>query len=666
MADFKLVSDFKPSGDQPRAIDELVHGIKKNLNHQTLLGVTGSGKTYTIAKVIEEVQKPTLIISHNKTLAAQLYGEFKSLFPNNAVEYFISYYDYYQPESYMPITDTFIEKDFSMNEEIDRLRLKTTSSLLQRNDVIVVSSVSCIYGLGSPEEWKKQVVHLKKGDSVNRRDLTEALIDIYYKRNDQVLERCNFRIMGDIFEIFPAYEDKAIRVDIFSDTIQSIVNFDPLTGEEIAEISNSNLFPARHFVSDQSKNKRVIKEIKKDLKDRIKFFNKNEKFLEEQRITQRTNFDIEMIDEIGYCSGIENYSRYFDGRKEGERPSTLIDFFPEDFLTVIDESHVTLPQIKGMYNGDRKRKENLIDHGFRLPAAYDNRPLQSVEFDSIQNQVIYASATPAEKELELSSGIVTELINRPTGLVDPEVVVRPSLGQIEDLINEIKIRSAKKERCLVTTLTKKMAEDLSSHLSTMGIRVRYLHSEVKTIERVKILRDLRLGDFDVLVGINLLREGLDLPEVSLVAILDADKEGFLRSKSSLVQTSGRAARHIDGKVILYADRITDSIQYLLDETDRRRAIQIAFNKKNNIIPKSIKKSIDDIMDSTSVAESFRENEIEIKRDIKTDRFLNEDKKVVLEMLRQEMLEAADNLEFEKAANLRDEIKKLDKEIRISN
>ena len=666
MADFKLVSDFKPSGDQPRAIDELVHGIKKNLNHQTLLGVTGSGKTYTIAKVIEEVQKPTLIISHNKTLAAQLYGEFKSLFPNNAVEYFISYYDYYQPESYMPITDTFIEKDFSMNEEIDRLRLKTTSSLLQRNDVIVVSSVSCIYGLGSPEEWKKQVVHLKKGDSVNRRDLTEALIDIYYKRNDQVLERCNFRIMGDIFEIFPAYEDKAIRVDIFSDTIQSIVNFDPLTGEEIAEISNSNLFPARHFVSDQSKNKRVIKEIKKDLKDRIKFFNKNEKFLEEQRITQRTNFDIEMIDEIGYCSGIENYSRYFDGRKEGERPSTLIDFFPEDFLTVIDESHVTLPQIKGMYNGDRKRKENLIDHGFRLPAAYDNRPLQSVEFDSIQNQVIYASATPAEKELELSSGIVTELINRPTGLVDPEVVVRPSLGQIEDLINEIKIRSAKKERCLVTTLTKKMAEDLSSHLSTMGIRVRYLHSEVKTIERVKILRDLRLGDFDVLVGINLLREGLDLPEVSLVAILDADKEGFLRSKSSLVQTSGRAARHIDGKVILYADRITDSIQYLLDETDRRRAIQIAFNKKNNIIPKSIKKSIDDIMESTSVAESFRENEIEIKRDIKTDRFLNEDKKVVLEMLRQEMLEAADNLDFERAATLRDEIKKLDKEIRISN
>ena len=666
MADFKLVSDFKPSGDQPRAIDELVHGIKKNLNHQTLLGVTGSGKTYTIAKVIEEVQKPTLIISHNKTLAAQLYGEFKSLFPNNAVEYFISYYDYYQPESYMPITDTFIEKDFSMNEEIDRLRLKTTSSLLQRNDVIVVSSVSCIYGLGSPEEWKKQVVHLKKGDSVNRRDLTEALIDIYYKRNDQVLERCNFRIMGDIFEIFPAYEDKAIRVDIFSDTIQSIVNFDPLTGEEIAEISNSNLFPARHFVSDQSKNKRVIKEIKKDLKDRIKFFNKNEKFLEEQRITQRTNFDIEMIDEIGYCSGIENYSRYFDGRKEGERPSTLIDFFPEDFLTVIDESHVTLPQIKGMYNGDRKRKENLIDHGFRLPAAYDNRPLQSVEFDSIQNQVIYASATPAEKELELSSGIVTELINRPTGLVDPEVVVRPSLGQIEDLINEIKIRSAKKERCLVTTLTKKMAEDLSAHLSTMGIRVRYLHSEVKTIERVKILRDLRLGDFDVLVGINLLREGLDLPEVSLVAILDADKEGFLRSKSSLVQTSGRAARHIDGKVILYADRITDSIQYLLDETDRRRAIQIAFNKKNNIIPKSIKKSIDDIMESTSVAESFRENEIEIKRDIKTDRFLNEDKKVVLEMLRQEMLEAADNLDFERAATLRDEIKKLDKEIRISN
>tara|TARA_B100000809_G_C15133660_1_gene529572 strand:- start:1734 stop:3734 length:2001 start_codon:yes stop_codon:yes gene_type:complete len=665
MADFKLVSDFEPSGDQPRAINELVDGIKNNLNHQTLLGVTGSGKTYAIAKVIEKIQKPTLIISHNKTLAAQLYGEFKSLFPKNAVEYFISYYDYYQPESYMPITDTFIEKDFSMNEEIDRLRLKTTSSLLQRKDVIVVSSVSCIYGLGSPKEWKNQVVHLKKNDSISRRNLTESLIDIYYKRNDQVLERCNFRIMGEIFEIFPAYEETAIRVDIFSDTIQSIVTFNPLTGEEIAEVDESHLFPARHFVSDKSKNKRVIKEIKKDLKDRTEFFNKNEKFLEEQRITQRTNFDIEMIDEIGYCSGIENYSRYFDGRKEGERPSTLIDFFPKDFLTVIDESHVTLPQIKGMYNGDRKRKENLIEHGFRLPAAYDNRPLKSEEFEAIQKQVIYASATPAEKELELSSGIVTELINRPTGLVDPEVIVKPSLGQIDDLINELKIRIVKKERCLVTTLTKKMSEDLSEYLSTMGIRVRYLHSEVKTIERVKILRDLRLGDFDVLVGINLLREGLDLPEVSLVAILDADKEGFLRSKSSLVQTSGRAARHIDGKVILYGDRITNSMQYLLDETDRRRDIQLAFNKKNNIVPKSIQKSIDEIMESTSIAESFRDNEIEIKRDIKTDRFLNEDKKVVLEMLRQEMLEAADSLEFEKAANLRDEVKKLDKEIRIN-
>ena len=666
MADFKLVSNFQPSGDQPEAINELVDGIKNKLNHQTLLGVTGSGKTYTIGKVIEQIQKPTLIISHNKTLAAQLYGEFKSLFPNNAVEYFISYYDYYQPESYMPITDTFIEKDFSMNDEIDRLRLKATSSLLQRNDVIVVSSVSCIYGLGSPKEWKNQVVHLKKNDSISRRSLTEALIDIYYKRNDQVLERCNFRVMGDIFEIFPAYEETAIRVDIFSDTIQSIVTFDPLTGEETAEVDESHLFPARHFVSDKSKNKSVIKEIKKDLKDRIKFFNKNEKFLEEQRITQRTNFDIEMIDEIGYCSGIEKYSRYFDGRKEGERPSTLIDFFPKDFLTVIDESHVTLPQIKGMYNGDRKRKENLIEHGFRLPAAFDNRPLRSEEFESIQNQIIYASATPADKELELSSGAITELINRPTGLVDPEIIVKPSAGQIDDLISEIKTRVVKKERCLVTTLTKKMSEDLSEYLSTVGIKVRYLHSEVKTIERVKILRDLRLGDFDVLVGINLLREGLDLPEVSLVAILDADKEGFLRSKSSLVQTSGRAARHIDGKVILYGDRVTDSMQYLLDETDRRRDIQLAFNKRNNIVPKSIKKSIDEIMDTTSVAESFKSNDIEIKRDIKTDRFLNEDKKIVLEMLRQEMLEAADNLEFEKAASLRDEIKKLDKEIRISS
>ena len=444
----------------------------------------------------------------------------------------------------MPVTDTFIEKDFSMDEEIDRLRLKTTSSLVERNDVIVVSSVSCIYGLGSPKEYKNQIISLKKGESINRRQLTESLIDIYYKRNDQVLERCNFRSMGDIFEIFQAYEQNAIRVDIFDNKLESIVTFNPITGEEIQEIEEISLYPARHFVSDKEKNKKIIKEIKKDLKDRVDYFNKNEKLLEAQRLSQRTNFDIEMIDEVGYCSGIENYSRYFDERKAGERPWTLIDFFPKDFITVIDESHVTLPQIKGMYNGDRKRKENLGEHGFRLPAAYDNRPLKIDEFESIQNQNIYVSATPAEKELDLSSGIITELINRPTGLLDPIVSVKPSSGQIEDLINEIKKRTKKEERCLVTTLTKKMAEDLSEYLSTMNIRVRYLHSEIKTIERVKILRDLRLGDFDVLVGINLLREGLDLPEVSLVAILDADKEGFLRSKSSLIQTAGRAARNV--------------------------------------------------------------------------------------------------------------------------
>ena len=665
MADFKVESKFSPAGDQPSAISELSNGLRENSSHQTLLGVTGSGKTYTIAKVIEEVQKPTLVISHNKTLAAQLYGEFKNLFPNNAVEYFISYYDYYQPESYMPVTDTFIEKDFSMNEEIDRLRLKATSSLLQREDVIVVSSVSCIYGLGNPKEWKKQVVHLKLDEEISRSSLTEYLVDIYYQRNDQVLERCNFRILGDIFEIFPAYEDKAIRVDIFDNIVQSIVSFDPLTGEEHSDHQEFYLYPARHFISDKDKNDSVIKEIRKDLKDRLKFFNENEKFLEEQRIGQRTNFDIEMIEEIGYCSGIENYSRYFDGRKEGERPFTLIDFFPDNFLTVIDESHVTLPQIQAMYGGDRKRKDNLIDYGFRLPSAYDNRPLKSDEFASLQNQVIYASATPSYRELELSEGAVTELINRPTGLLDPIVNVKPSSGQIEDLISQINKRVEKKERCLVTTLTKKMAEDLSEYLSTMNIRVRYLHSEIKTIERVKILRDLRLGDFDVLVGINLLREGLDLPEVSLVAILDADKEGFLRSKSSLIQTAGRAARNVRGEVILYGDKKTAAMQYLIDETNRRRKIQEDFNKKNNITPKSIKKSKDEILGTTKVAESFTENEISIKRDIKTDRFLKEDKKIALEMIRQEMLEAAENLEFERAAVLRDEITNLEREINIS-
>jgi len=664
MADFKVESKFSPAGDQPSAISELSEGLKNGSDHQTLLGVTGSGKTYTMAKVIEEIQKPTLIISHNKTLAAQLYGEFKNLFPNNSVEYFISYYDYYQPESYMPVTDTFIEKDFSMNEEIDRLRLKATSSLLQRKDVIVVSSVSCIYGLGNPKEWKKQVVHLKLDSQTSRSSLTEFLVDIYYQRNDQVLERCNFRILGDIFEIYPAYEDKAIRVDIFDNRIQSIVSFDPLTGEEHKEHEEFYLYPARHFISDKDKNDSVIKKIRSDLKSRLKFFNENEKFLEEQRIGQRTNFDIEMIEEIGYCSGIENYSRYFDGRKEGERPFTLIDFFPDDFLTIIDESHVTLPQIQAMYGGDRKRKDNLIDFGFRLPSAYDNRPLKSEEFASLQNQVIYASATPSYRELDLSQGAIVELINRPTGLVDPELIIKPSSGQIDDLISEIKIRSAKDERCLVTTLTKKMAEDLSEYLSSVGLRVRYLHSEIKTIERVKILRDLRLGDFDVLVGINLLREGLDLPEVSLVAILDADKEGFLRSKSSLVQTSGRAARHIDGKVVLYADKITDSMQYLIDETDRRRSIQLEYNKKNKITPKTVKKSVDEIMQATRVAESFKESDIEVKRDIATDRFLNEDKKIVVEMIREEMLEAAENLEIEKAAKLRDEMNKLEKEIKL--
>jgi len=662
MTYFKVSTNYIPSGDQPEAIEQIVAGIKSNVKHQTLLGVTGSGKTFTVAKIIEKVQKPTLVICHNKTLAAQLFSELKNLFPNNAVEYFISYYDYYQPESYLPVTDTFIEKDFSMNEEIDRLRLKTTSSLIEREDVIVVSSVSCIYGLGSPEEWKKQLVQLKVNEEVSLQKLSAALVDIYYQRNDQVLERCNFSIKGDVFEIFPAYAENPIRIDLFDDKVQSIVKFDSLTGEEMEELSYCSLFPARHFVSDKDQNDSVIKEIKKDLKSQLAFFNKNEKFLEEQRLNQRTNFDIEMIREIGYCSGIENYSRYFDKRKPGERPFTLIDFFPKDFLTVIDESHVTLPQIKGMYHGDKKRKDNLVDYGFRLPSAYDNRPLKSEEFEGLLNQTIYTSATPGEKELELSQGVIAELVNRPTGLLDPEVAIKPTKGQIDDLINEIQKRKLKNERVLVTTLTKKMAEDLSEYLSTMGVRVRYLHSEVKTIERVKILRDLRLGDFDVLVGINLLREGLDLPEVSLVAILDADKEGFLRSKSSLVQTAGRAARHLDGKVILYADKVTESMKFLINETKRRRSIQIQFNRENNIVPKSIIKSVEDIMQSTRVAESYREQDFQPQRDIQTDKFLIEDKKLLIDMLSEEMLEAAERLEFEKAASLRDEITKLEKEI----
>ena len=608
MAEFTIDSTYTPKGDQPYAIDALVKGVRNMEKYQTLLGVTGSGKTFTIANVIESVQKPTLIMSHNKTLAAQLYGEFKQLFPNNAVEYFISYYDYYQPEAYLPVTDTFIEKESSVNEEIDKLRLKATSSLMSREDVIVISSVSCIYGIGSPDDYKKGTVKLSINESINIREFLRSLIDIHYVRNDKVLERGNIRYRGDLIEIFPAYEDYCIRIDLFGNQVDEIVIFHSLTGEIKEKLNSVIIFPAKHFVSDKETTLRVVEEIREELDLRISFLKNNHKLLEAQRIEQRTNFDIEMMLELGYCSGVENYSRYFSGREPGEKPNTLIDFFPNDFLTILDESHVTLPQIQGMYNGDRSRKETLVEHGFRLPSALDNRPLKIEEFHNSQNQVIFTSATPSERELELCGGAVVEQIIRPTGLLDPTVSIRKTTGQIEHLVSEIRAIAKNNERVLVTTLTKKMSEDLTDYLSNLGIRVRYLHSEIKSLERVQIIRDLRTGKFDVLIGINLLREGLDIPEVSLVAVLDADKEGFLRSKSSLLQVAGRAARNSKGKVVLYADKMTEAIDCLVQTTKERRKLQKQFNVDHNIHPKTINKSVDEIMFSTVVADSQKGTE----------------------------------------------------------
>ena len=663
MTDFKINSSFNPEGDQPQAIDGLVKGLSQNQKHQILLGITGSGKTFTMANVIQKVQRPTLIISHNKTLAAQLYGEFKQLFPNNAVEYFISYYDYYQPEAYLPITDTFIEKDMSVNEEIDILRLKATSSLLSRKDVIVVSSVSCIYGIGSPDEYRDKVIELKRGAQLNRKDFLKKLVNIHYVRNDTVFERSSFRVRGDVIEIYLAYEDVGVRIELFGSEIDRITRFQPLTGEILKDMDSDFIYPGKHFVTDQKTVNRITSEIRLELIHRLEELRSRDKLLEAQRLEQRTNFDLEMMMEVGYCSGIENYSRYFSGRKPGERPYTLIDFFPDNFMTIIDESHVSLPQIQAMYNGDRARKEVLVEHGFRLPSALDNRPMKIEEFHAKQNQVIYVSATPADRELEMAKGIVVEQMIRPTGLLDPLVEVRPSHGQVDDLIGEIRLRVEKNQRVLITTLTKRMAEDLSEYLRGVNLRVRYLHSEIDTLERVQILRDLRLGEFDVLVGINLLREGLDLPEVSLVAVIDADKEGFLRSKSSLMQVAGRAARHLNGQVILYADRISEAMSYLIKESVRRRKIQEAYNKKFKIQPKSVFKSTDDIMGSTTVADS-------IKEDLSSDPYVNRkgddfskmDKRLAIDMMTQEMLEAADNLDFERAAHLRDEIDKMKKEI----
>ena len=664
MAEFNIVSDFIPRGDQPEAISEIIKSINAGDDYTTLLGVTGSGKTFTIANVIETVQKPTLVMSHNKTLAAQLYGELKQLFPNNAVEYFISYYDYYQPEAYLPVTDTYIEKDASINEEIDKLRLKTTSSLMARDDVIVVSSVSCIYGLGAPDEYIKGSVKVDIGEILDRKKFLSDLIHIHYSRNDQVLERGNIRVLGDTIEIFPAYEDLSIRLELFGNEVDKISKINHLTGDIIEELSSIVIFPAKHFITDKEKTLQVIELIQSELSVRLDFLRTNNKLLEAQRLEQRTNFDIEMMLEIGYCSGIENYSRYFAGRDKGEKPFTLIDFFPDNYLTVLDESHVTLPQIRAMYNGDRSRKESLVEHGFRLPSALDNRPLKYDEFIESQNQIIFVSATPSNTELELCKGVVIEQLLRPTGLLDPVVEVRKTKGQIDNLIEEIRIRVRNKERVLITTLTKRMSEDLSEYLSNLNIKVRYLHSDINSVERVKILRDLRVGSFDVLVGINLLREGLDLPEVSLVAVIDADKEGFLRSKTSLLQVAGRAARNVNGKVILYGDKLTEAMSNLLKETDRRRYLQNKFNVKNNITPKTIKKSLDDIMNTTSVAgnDDFSMD----KENISFDKIEKEDIEMVLLELRKEMIQSAEQLKFERAAKIRDEINKLEgnKEVNI--
>ena len=651
MPKFEVISEYTPSGDQPEAIAALAAGIENGLDEQTLLGVTGSGKTYTMAKVIEAVQRPTLILAHNKTLAAQLCAEFREFFPNNAVEYFVSYYDYYQPEAYIPHTDTFIEKDSSINEEIDRLRLSATASLLERRDVIVVSSVSCIYGLGEPEDYGKMMVALRVGTVIKIEDLLKKLVAIRYERNDIAFERNMFRVRGDTVEIWPAYwKDTAIRVEFFGDEIDRLSEINVVTGAPIRRLNNIPIWPATHYVTPKEKMDAAIQDIYKEMEERVAFFESENKLIEAQRIKQRTMYDIEMMQELGYCSGIENYSRVIEGRPVGSPPHTLLDYFPKDFVLFIDESHATLPQVRAMFNGDRARKTTLVEYGFRLPCAFDNRPLKFDEFEKRLNQVVYVSATPGEYERERSGQIVEQVI-RPTGLLDPKVEVRPVDGQIDDLIGEIAARTARDERVLVTTLTKKMAESLTDYLKNAGIKVRYMHHDIDTIERMEIIRDLRLGEFDVLVGINLLREGLDLPEVSLVAILDADKEGFLRSETSLIQTIGRAARNADGIVILYADTITPSMQRAMDETERRREKQDAFNKAHGIVPKTVKKAVRELM-ALSADDKPDYNDKDMSQMTKLQRM------EAIASLEKQMKEAAKMLEFEVAAALRDQIIKL--------
>ena len=657
MAQFQLKSEYQPTGDQPDAIKAIVESIEQKYKHQTLLGVTGSGKTFTMANVIQTCKKPTLIISHNKTLAAQLYSEFKTFFPDNAVEYFVSYYDYYQPEAYVPQTDTYIEKDSSINDDIERLRISASSSLISKEDVIVIASVSCIYGLGSPDDFKTMMLVLKEGMDLSRDHLLEHLVDIHYNRNDIDFKRGTFRVRGDVVDVFPAYLETGVRLEFWGDTLETIISLDPLTGNSIESLSGFDLYPANQYATPKDKVVSAVKGIREELEERVQWFESQNMLLEAQRIRMRTEYDIELLEEMGFCTGIENYSRYLSGRKSGERPFCLIDFFEKDFLIFIDESHVTIPQIRAMYNGDRARKEKLVDYGFRLPSALDNRPQTFDEFNQISNQIVYVSATPASYELEKAS-VIAEQVIRPTGLLDPVILVRPIKGQVEDLILESQETVKNGDRILVSTLTKRMAEDLADFLDQAGLRVEYLHSDIDAIERVEILRRLRKGDFDVLIGVNLLREGLDLPEVALVAILDADKEGFLRSRTSLIQTAGRAARHIEGRVILYADKITESIRATLDISDERRTRQIEYNEKHGIVPKTITREIQEGLQSSYQYE---------QKDEKTKQVSEQEAvtKEVIAEVEMAMLEAAQKLNFEKAALLRDQIDLLKNKAKVS-
>ena len=654
MPEFEIVSDFQPTGDQPQAVEQIVNGVNRDMVHQTLMGVTGSGKTFTMANAVQELQRPTLVIAHNKTLAAQLATEFKEFFPNNAVEYFVSYYDYYQPEAYIPRTDLYIEKDADINEELDKLRHAATRALLTRRDTLIVASVSCIFGLGSPQEYQGFMAHVRRGEIRSPSRLARQLIDIQYERNDFDLARGRFRIRGDTMEILPAYETVGVRIEFWGDEVERIVEMDPLTGEILADRNDIQIYPAKHFVTSKERMQTAIQDIEDELHEQLRILNRQGNLLEAQRLEQRTRYDVEMLRETGYCAGVENYSRHLGGRDEGSTPYTLMDYFPEDYLLFIDESHMTLPQIRAMYNGDRARKQVLVEYGFRLPSALDNRPLNFGEFEQAVNQIIYVSATPGPYEYEHSQQMVEQVI-RPTGLTDPIIEVKPTDGQIDDLLHQIKLRVDRGERCIVTTLTKRMAEELADFLREMGIRTHYLHSEIDTLERSEILRDLRLGVYDVIVGINLLREGLDLPEVSLVAILDADKEGYLRSTTSLIQTIGRAARHVDGHVVMYADRVTDSMKRAIDETERRREIQQVYNRENGITPKSIQKTVHDITERVRAIAETNESYAVDSSDMPKDDILR-----LIKDLESQMKTAAKSLEFEKAALLRDQITDLRK------